>query len=307
MLAQICTAGFSVESYMVDFRNKLRLSLLLGIQQATAFRHAEHIFDQYDNPAAQGCFWVVGQSWTSILRMPKIKEHIQVETWIRSVSRVTSRRNFRVTDAHGHVVALTSMDWVVVDPATRRMQRLNEWNIDRGLLRDVQASPLEGRRLRSIPALTPVYLKTVYYSDIDENNHANNTRYVDWILDSFNLDFLRQKEISHIYLSFKRECTLGNRLMILKGAYPLDTGGNMCPERDVSCGKSSHNVDGTCFLGVDDRETYQEAGRQAYYVEGRFDDSLIESPYKSLHGSLHGSQEQAFQAEILFRDCHSSS
>ncbi|MCL1918766.1 MAG: thioesterase [Peptococcaceae bacterium] len=283
---ELCKAGFSVESYMVDFRNKLRLSLLLGMQQETAFRHAEQLFAQYGNPAADGCFWVVTQSWTSILRMPRIKEYVNVETWVRSISRVSSRRNFRVTDDQGQVVALTSMDWVIVNLATRRPQRLDGWGIDRQLFRDVQASPLEGQRLRKIPELTPAYSKTVRYSDIDENNHANNTRYVDWILDSFGLDFLRQKEISHIYLSFKQECAPGDRLTILKGAYPEETGGNMC------CG---HNLPhSTNLRATDGRETSQETSQEqeAYYMEGRFEDCL--------NKSFNGSHAQAFQAEILF-------
>jgi acyl-ACP thioesterase len=222
MLLQTCKAGFTIESYMVDFRDKLRLSTLLGLEQETAFLHAEDIFARYGNPAADGCFWVAAQSWTSITRMPSVKEHIEVQTWIRSISRVTSRRNFRVTDAEGHVVALTSMDWAVLNLTAHRPQRLDLWNIDPGLFLDEPASPLEGQRLRKISELTPVYLKTVRYSDIDVNNHANNTRYADWILDCFDLDYLTQKEVSHIHLCFKQECKTEDHLTILRGSYQHD-------------------------------------------------------------------------------------
>ncbi|MCL1852856.1 MAG: thioesterase [Peptococcaceae bacterium] len=222
MLTQICKSSYTVESYMVDFRNKLKLSMLLGLEQETAFKHAADIFVHYSNPAADNGFWVIAQSWTSVERLPEFKEQIEVETWIRSVSRVISRRNFRVSDAAGNVVAQTSMDWAVLESAKRFPRRLDLWGLDEYILRDEQASLIEDRRMRKVPELMPIYLKTVRYSDIDINNHANNTRYVDWMLDSFDLDFLSHKEISHVHLSFKKECTMGDQINIFRGAHGND-------------------------------------------------------------------------------------
>lgn len=219
MQIQKCRADYTVESYMVDFRNKLKLSMLLNLEQETAFQHAGQIFPRYGDPSADGGFWVAVQTWTTIARLPEVNEHIEVETWIRSATRVISRRNFRVTDAKGHLVALTSMDWAVLDQTTRKPRRLEFWNKDLDFICDEQANPMEGQRLRQPPELALAYQKTVRCSDIDVNNHANNTRYTDWILDCFGLEYLTKKEIAHINLCFKKECVMDDRLNIFLGKH----------------------------------------------------------------------------------------
>ena len=222
MLPQICKADFKVTSYMADFQNRLRLSMLLGLQQETAFQHAAVLIREYGPPSAEASFWVTTQSWTTVTRLPSVNEHIHIETWLRHHSRLVCRRNFAVTSSEGEPLAQTAMDWVVLSAATRRPLRVDAWPVDRGLFLESPLGEIEGRRMTPFPEILPSYQRVVRYSEIDLNKHVNNTRYIDWILDSFDLDFLAQKKISHMHLCYKQECTLGNRLTILKGKVSAD-------------------------------------------------------------------------------------
>ncbi|MCL1791292.1 MAG: thioesterase [Peptococcaceae bacterium] len=221
MLTHTFKTNFTIESYMVDFRNKLKLSVLLSLDQETALKHVAEIFVRYGNPADNGGFWIITQAWTSIDRLPEFKEVIEVETWIRSVSWVVTRRNFRVSDAAGKVIARTSIDYAVLDASKRFPRRLDKW-LDKAMQRDDQGSLIEDRVMRKAPQLTPAYLKTVRYADIDVNNHANNTRYIDWMMDSFDLDYLNRKEVTQLHVAFKKECVASDRLNIFQGTYQND-------------------------------------------------------------------------------------
>lgn len=54
------------------------------------------------------------------------------------------------------------------------------------------------------------------YSEIDINQHANNARYGEWIMDSFNKEELDDITITSIQINFLSERKLGDEVEIFK-------------------------------------------------------------------------------------------
>ena len=54
----------------------------------------------------------------------------------------------------------------------------------------------------------------VSYSDIDVNNHTNNVRYVQWLLDCIDFNILIKKQIKELEVNFIAEALINDNLII---------------------------------------------------------------------------------------------
>jgi hypothetical protein len=62
----------------------------------------------------------------------------------------------------------------------------------------------------------PVLVKEVKYSDIDLNNHVNNCRYSDWVLDAMELDELKERGIRSIQLNYMQQVPCNAKVALMR-------------------------------------------------------------------------------------------
>ncbi|MEW6375723.1 MAG: hypothetical protein AB1502_08025 [Thermodesulfobacteriota bacterium] len=55
---------------------------------------------------------------------------------------------------------------------------------------------------------------TVHYSDLDIHQHVNNSRYIEWILDSYPLEMDQTHQITTFEINFLAESNCGDELSI---------------------------------------------------------------------------------------------
>jgi medium-chain acyl-[acyl-carrier-protein] hydrolase len=56
----------------------------------------------------------------------------------------------------------------------------------------------------------------VQYSDLDQNRHVNNARYVEWIFNQMDLDILENKAPSIFAVEYKQEVRAGDTVLLRK-------------------------------------------------------------------------------------------
>ena len=66
-------------------------------------------------------------------------------------------------------------------------------------------------------------LRTVRYSDIDRNQHMNNTRYLEWVDDLFSAGFHRTHTLREILVDYLKECQEGDTLDLRYGIWDDNT------------------------------------------------------------------------------------
>ena len=64
-------------------------------------------------------------------------------------------------------------------------------------------------------------LYRVRYFDLDMNGHVNNSKYLEWMLDVFDLDFLTEYTPAHIDLKYVKEIHHGSKIY---SGYEFDQG-----------------------------------------------------------------------------------
>lgn len=204
--------GFRVASYDVDPAERLAPRALCAFLQETAGRDVARRGFGMRLLIDRGLAWVLQRLTVEVARWPEAGEEIGVETRARGFTRAVAERDFRVTDAAGQELARATSRWAVVDFEARRAVRLPEGVADlpAGPLHEL--APPEG----GIPDADPPDLEErfgVRHGDLDVVGHVNNTRYVEWALETVPDEVQEACRPSAFEIAFRREAVYGDTVV----------------------------------------------------------------------------------------------
>lgn len=215
---------YKVDVNHVDFNGSLKLSSLFAYFQDIAGLHAENLgMGMKTLYEEHGVLWVLARIRVDIVRYPLWKEEITIETWPQEPNKIEFARDFLVKDAKGNILAKAVSTWVIIDVITRRLRKTK--SIYTGYPPTLKERAIDCRMgsLKPEGQLELVYERTVRYSDIDVNEHLNNSKYVDFIMDSFNLEVHKQYRTKSIEVNYSNEALPGDIIAIYKDKSQLNS------------------------------------------------------------------------------------
>lgn len=188
---------------------------LLGLLQDTALAHATDLGHGYEVMLEQGIFWALTRQRLVVQRWPMVGDTVKVRTWVRPLQGTIAIREFEVR-CRDRVVATCSTTCVTVDGMTRRPApfRLDG---ERMVFRTDGGLPYEARRIELRAAQDASTRITVRSSDLDLNEHVNNTRYARWALDALPPETLRKHRVDEYGVNFLAEARLGDVIVLTRG------------------------------------------------------------------------------------------
>jgi acyl-ACP thioesterase len=201
---------FPVHSYEVDTEGRLTPRALCAFLQEAAGGDAARAGYTMERLAGEGLVWVIQWMRVEVERYPRQGETVHVTTWARPFDRALALREFDVADGAGGRVAVGTSRWAVVDLRARRLVRLPEF---------VRRCPVPDRPLaldRAPSALEPAEPADlerrfeVRRGDLDTVRHVNNTRYVEWALETVPDEVQEQCRPSAFEIAFRREAVYGD-------------------------------------------------------------------------------------------------
>lgn len=207
---------FRIESYLTDFQGKATLSFLADLLLQVATRHAEEREFGYNYVRSLGRAWVLSRFVIEIYEYPKVESEIFVNTWISSVNKLFTERNFSFEDKNGKVTGYAKSIWASINLQTRRPENVMEMNGIMDFITEKE-NPIEN--MKKIPVIKDeqyVGKFTVRYSDIDINNHLNSVKYIEHFVDMFDIQQFNSAEICRMEIHFAVEALFGQRLFLLK-------------------------------------------------------------------------------------------
>lgn len=175
----------------------------------SATEHANRLNVGYTRLAETGIAWVLSRIALEIYRMPGVNERFSLETRVTSVDRHSSDRLFEVTDAEGRVVALARTVWVALDIRERKLADLSMLSELRDIAAPWSPACAPPRRLRAQKEPAEVRSVNVWYSDLDINRHLTTTRYIDFMVSAFPLEWHDANRITRLDVVFMRETLPG--------------------------------------------------------------------------------------------------
>ncbi len=168
-----------------DKFDRIKPSSVLDLFQAAAGQHAEELGLGFDKMIQCGYLWVLVRVKFEIYESPKRYQDIIVKTWPLPPRRLNYKREYCITDEKGIVLVRGSSEWVLIDSNERR------------LLSVADIYPLESFcpvvmfqekivKVRDFDMTGAPYTVIAGFTELDINNHVNNTKYADYVLDALN-------------------------------------------------------------------------------------------------------------------------
>jgi medium-chain acyl-[acyl-carrier-protein] hydrolase len=206
--------SFKITSYQVDFREQIKPTSLMQLFQEAAGNHAQHLGAGYAALAEEKLFWALSRIKVEIQKTAKWGDEIHIETWPCSLVGPFFRRDFMFFNHHDEVICRGVSGWLLLNAETMRPQRANKLAIELPFNEGKFALTTFPDRLNG-KAETPIFSKTILYNEIDVNNHVNNTRYLDWVMDCFGREYYRSHTLKSFTLEFLGEMYWGNEVELI--------------------------------------------------------------------------------------------
>lgn len=206
---------YTVQVSDIDFKQRLKLSSLFGYCQDMATEHATKLgVGRSVTQEKYGVIWVLIRAKVDIVRFPKFKEKITIETWPEQPNKIEFDRNFIVYDSDNNIIAKAVTTWVIIDFTTRKLKRSSLIEANFPSAEREKVIECELGKIKSKGNLELAYKKTVGYSDIDINEHLNNAKYVDYIMDCFSIEKHKNYSVKSIEVDYIHEALPGETIMI---------------------------------------------------------------------------------------------
>lgn len=228
------TYTYRIEPYQADQTQRLTLMGLGDYLLTTA--SADAMLQGFGNDAlGPNCGWVLLRMAVEVLRLPRQLECITVTTWVSSVNRLATTRNFEVFDEQGEMIAHASTIWTAISLDTRRtLNLLNYPDYCAAVASDMVPITTPPVRLAS-PEEKARYTHQVLYSYIDGNGHTYSINYLRMALDSMPLEELRTVRAVRVDVNYIRETHHGERLTIITDQAPNPSYEILSEAGEVAC------------------------------------------------------------------------
>ena len=205
---------YKIRFYDVDIKGKAKIQTLCHFMQEAAWNHAESIGAGFSYFIRKNLIWVLSRQLIQISRLPRWNETIILHTWMAGKDRLFFYRDFQIFDSYKNNIASATTVWFVVDLKKRRPQRTELYAGNLNLQPTKRAIDKKLTKIPSLNVPNHVRLLKVNYEDLDMNQHVNNVKYIDWILESFTLDFRKKHELKELEVDYLSEALYNDEISV---------------------------------------------------------------------------------------------
>jgi len=190
----------------------MRVSNLCNYFQEISGKHAEHLGVGYTSMKASGMAWVLARLAIEMKKIPARGQEFLLETWPIGTGRIFYRRDYRL-HCGDEVLISASSYWLPLDIESRRPGIVP---IDKTVLRATEGRFGIEAPFAPIPAVQGQSSETVRvkYSDLDQNRHVNNARYVEWVFDHLGPDLPGNGIPVKFAIEYKQEVRPGDEVLL---------------------------------------------------------------------------------------------
>lgn len=242
MLDRVGRYDFLTEPFHCDFSQRLFMGHLGN--------HMLNAADFHSNDRGFGMKYLLGVNRAWVLsrlaiemeEMPPMYTRFKVETWIENAMRFFTSRNFRVVGEDGKVYGYGRSIWAMIDAESRQPTDL--FSIDHGaiqnwIVKDKECPIDKGGRVKMNDDAVLVRTIETYYNDVDINGHINSVKYIEHVLDLWDLDWYQKHSIRRFEIAYVAEAHQGDKLSF----YREQTGENeycvrICKDGEVETCRS---------------------------------------------------------------------
>jgi acyl-ACP thioesterase len=205
------TKEFIIPYYDTDKNGLLKISALLAYMEETSSFHSDALGIGVEELGKNNYGWMLNRWRARFYKLPKVKEKVIIDTWTSGFDKFYAYREFAVYDINNEPICNATTLWIFLDVEKKKPIRVpKEFNgiykiVDEKLMHDFadfrdDFTTKEGMDFH------------VRRSDIDYNQHVNNVKYLDWILETVPEDVYENYQLHELDIQYKKELKLGTTI-----------------------------------------------------------------------------------------------
>lgn len=219
MLSKVGTYEFLAEPFHCDFSNRLFIGHMgNSLLNAADFHSNDRGYGMhYLNTIHKT--WVLSRLAIEITEMPKAYDRYTVETWVEGAMRYFTDRDFAIKGAGDKVYGYGRSVWAMIDTETR--QPTDIMSINDGLINSyidtTKPCPIDKvSRVKMGQNAEHTRSIQTYYSDVDINGHINSVKYIEHILDLWDVEWFRHHRVKRFEIAYVAESHGGDTLHFMR-------------------------------------------------------------------------------------------
>lgn len=234
---------FDIPYYDSDKNGYVHPVSLLTYMGETSSHHSDSLGVGIEGLRKNNYGWMLNRWRIKFIKYPRVKDKIIVETWNSGIDRFYATREFKIFDKHSNPLVIATSQWVFLDMARKRPMRIPaEFNEiysqeDEKLLHDYYDFNKEFETGSELDF-------NVRKSDIDYNNHVNNVKYLDWMLELIPVDVYGSCKLYELDIQYKKEVVLGS--LVNSSIVEVEKGNSIFLHK-ISTGNEIHAVGRTVW------------------------------------------------------------
>lgn len=157
--------------------------------------------------------WVLNRWKVKFSKYPKVKDKITIETWTSGFDKFYATREFVIYDDNKEELARATTLWVFLNIVKKRPIRIpSEFNSKYNIINEKLFSDFyEFEKETSVGDVLLDF--NVRKSDIDYNNHVNNIKYLNWMLEVVPDKVDENYNLIELDIHYKKEIKLGQSII----------------------------------------------------------------------------------------------
>lgn len=192
----------------------IKLPNLLDHMQEAAWSNATALGFSTVDLMENNITWVMNRMHLEIHRLPNHKEEIRVETWPADMDKYFTKRDFRVWSKVGELLVEATSNWVVMDINERKLIAIPTYIKAANFVVDRNhVTPITGKVKYDDNLTERSKDIQVSWFDMDINDHVNNIKYYQWLLDGLGGEYLESHQFKKIDIIFKQEGKYGDEFV----------------------------------------------------------------------------------------------
>lgn len=204
------THAHTIKFYECDTTGELTLPMVLNIVIQASEAQSEQLGRAEDYVHRLGYGWVITEHELTVTELPRVNQTINVSTEARYHNKYFCYRHFWLHDESGNELVHIISTFVLMDMTSRKMV-----SVPNELIEPFASEKITKiRRGMRFPTFSQPDEQAykVRYLDIDSNQHVNNSKYLDWMVDGLGWDWLTQYRASKVIIRFVKEVGYGQMI-----------------------------------------------------------------------------------------------
>ena len=195
-----------------DKFGRIKPSSVLDLFQDAAGQHAEELGVGFEAMLERSYLWVLTRVKFKIYSETKSYQKVIIKTWPLEPSRITYRREYSIENENGELLIGGSSEWVVIHSEKRRFVSANDlYPLTDGFHTEIMCEEKLGK-IPDFQTTAEPYVINSRFSELDINNHVNNTKYANYVLDAINPQ--KTDRLKEFQIDYRKEVLEGAKLNI---------------------------------------------------------------------------------------------